>query len=74
MEANREKEVVGEVPLVPGPQRVLFAESSPGITFGAVSDSEPSSLALLASGVAGIAVRRARRRERIEAWQSHARL
>jgi len=46
------------------PQQVLFAQTPPGITIGAVTDAEPSSLALLAAGVAGIAARRARRAER----------
>jgi len=69
-EVSSEKEVVPNARLVAGPQHVLFAESPPGITIGAVSDSEPSSLALLAAGVAGIAARRARRRERMKSSQT----
>lgn len=57
-------------PVVPRPQQVLFAESPPGTIFGVVSDSEPSSLALLAAGVAGMAARRARRSERMKSLQT----
>jgi len=70
MEANSENEAVPKPRLVVGPQRVLFAESPPGFTFGAVSNPEPSSLTLLAAGVAGMAARRARRRELVEQWQT----
>jgi MYXO-CTERM domain-containing protein len=66
MEISSEKAVVQNTQLIARPQHVLFAESPPGLTFGVVSDSEPSSLALLAAGVAGLAARRARRSERIK--------
>ena len=52
------------------PHQVLFAQTPPGLTIGAVSDAEPSSLALLAAGVAGLAARRARRAERIKSQQT----
>ncbi len=70
MEANNEKDAARETPSVPGAQRVLLAESPPGFTFGAVFNAEPSSLTLLAAGVAGMAARRARRRERVKEWQA----
>ena len=70
METSREKEAVQNVQLIARSQRVLFADSPPGITFGVVSDSEPSSLALLAAGVAGMAARRARRSERTKSVQT----
>jgi PEP-CTERM motif len=41
-------------------QVCLFAETPKGVTIGVVSTSEPSSLTLLATGVAGMAARRAR--------------
>ncbi len=63
MEIGSEQAAAQDTRPVAGAQPVLFAESPPGITYGAVSDSEPSSLALLAAGVAGIAARRARRKE-----------
>ena len=59
------REAIHDARLLAEPQRVLFAESPPGVTFGVVTDSEPSSLALLAAGVAGMAARRARRKERM---------
>ncbi len=55
---------------IPEAQRVLFAESPAGTTYGVVSNAEPSSLTLLAAGVAGMAARRARRRERVKEWQA----
>jgi hypothetical protein len=70
MKPSSENEVVQNARLVGGPKQVLFAKSPPGITLGVVSDSEPSSLALLAAGVAGMAARRARRSERINALQT----
>jgi len=71
LEASSEKETVPNARSEGRPQQVLFAESpNPGVTFGVVSASEPSSLALLAAGVAGLAARRGRRRERIKAWQA----
>jgi hypothetical protein len=46
---------------MPQPQSVLFAPTSDaGITVGVVAEAEPSSLSLLAAGVAGMAARRAR--------------
>jgi hypothetical protein len=72
MEMSNEKEAVQNPRLTARPQHVLFAQTpNPGITIGVVSDSEPSSLALLAAGVAGMAARRARRRERIAFVQTH---
>lgn len=45
-----------------GPQHVLLAKTGdPGMIIGVVTNSEPSSLALLAAGVAGMAARRSRR-------------
>ena len=67
---SSEKEVVQNAQLVARPQHVLFAESPPGVTLGVVSDSEPSSLALLAAGVAGMAAHRARRREQMKSSQT----
>jgi hypothetical protein len=69
MEMGSEEEDAQNARLVARPQEVLFAEPPPGVTFGVVSDSEPSSLALLAAGVAGMAARRARRRERMKSSQ-----
>lgn len=66
METNSKQNPVQHGQWVARPQQVLFAESPPGITVGVVSDSEPSSLALLAAGVAGMAARRARRRQRMK--------
>jgi len=70
MDMSGEKEAVPTTRPVAGPQQVLFAQSPPGGTLGVVSDSEPSSLALLAAGVAGMAARRARRSERLKALQN----
>ena len=67
---SSEKEVVPNARLVARPQHVLFAESPPGVTLGVVSDSEPSSLALLAAGVAGMAARRARRSQPLKSSQT----
>jgi hypothetical protein len=72
METGSQKDPIPNTPWVIGAQHVLFAESPPGITIGVVSDSEPSSLALLAAGVAGIAARRARR-ERMKSSQAEKR-
>ncbi len=60
-EVSNEKETVKNVRLLVAAQEILFAETPKGITIGVVSDSEPSSLALLAAGVAGMAARRERR-------------
>jgi len=70
MKAGSEKEVVENARIVARPQQVMFAKSPPGTTFGIVSDSEPSSLALLAAGVAGMAARRTRRSERMKFLQT----
>jgi len=70
MEMSSKNKAVHDAGSVAGPQRVLIAKSAPGVTFGVVSNSEPSSLALLAAGVAGMAARRARFRERVKAWQT----
>ena len=70
MKTSSKPPPVQNAPGVAGPQHVLFAKSSPGITIGVVSDSEPSSLALLAAGVAGMAARRARRSERMKSSQT----
>ena len=69
METSSQKDPVPNAAWVAGPQHVLFAESPPGITIGVVSDAEPSSLALLAAGVSGMAARRARRSERMKFLQ-----
>jgi hypothetical protein len=71
IEASNEKEVVQNPRGAARPQHVLYAKSPPGTTFGIVTDSEPSSLALLAAGVAGMAARRARRSERMKSLESH---
>ena len=69
--SNEEEKVVPNPRGVARPQHVLYVKSPPGTTFGIVSDSEPSSLALLAAGVAGMAARRARRSERMKSLESH---
>jgi MYXO-CTERM domain-containing protein len=71
IEGSNEKKIVQNPQGVIRPQHVLFAKSPSGATFGMVTDSEPSSLALLAAGVAGIAARRARRSERMKSLESH---
>lgn len=61
-EMSNEKEAVINPNLIAGPQHVLFAKTPvQGMTIGVVTNSEPSSLALLAAGVAGMAARRVRR-------------
>ena len=70
-EAGSKKAIAQHSKDVARPQLVLYAKSAPGATLGIVSDSEPSSLALLAAGVAGMAARRARRSERMKSLQSH---
>jgi hypothetical protein len=71
IEGSNERKVVPNHQGAARPQHVLYAKSPPGTTFGIVSDSEPSSLALLAAGVAGMAARRARRSERMKSLESH---
>ena len=67
-----EKKAMPRDRLTARPQHVLFAQTpEPGMTIGVVSDSEPSSLALLAAGVAGLAARRARRVARVNSLQAH---
>ena len=61
MEAGTEKEEVNDFQPGNRPQGVLLAQTPPGITIGVVTDAESSSLALLASGIAGMSVRRDRR-------------
>jgi len=60
-EISNEREAVKNVPVMAATEQVLFARTPKGITVGVVSDAEPSSLTLLAAGVAGMAERRARR-------------
>ena len=62
MEMSNAKAAVQDVrPMLEG-RSVLFARPpEAGMTIGVVCDSEPSSLALLAAGVAGMAGRRALR-------------
>ena len=67
---SNEEKVARTVRSVARPQEVLFAQTPPGVTIGVVTESEPSSLALLAAGVAGMAARRARRAERIKSQQA----
>ena len=68
-EAAKETDLIQNLASIPR-RHVLFAESTPGTTFGLVCDSEPSSLALLAAGVAGLAARNARRSERIKSLEA----
>jgi hypothetical protein len=71
MEKSSEKAAVPKDPLVIPPYQVLFAPSpDPGITIGVVCESEPSSLALLAAGVAGLNARRARRAQETKPGQT----
>jgi hypothetical protein len=71
IEGSNEENVVPNPWGAARPQHVLYAKSPPGTTFGIVSDSEPSSLALLAAGVAGMAARRARRSARKKSLEYH---
>jgi hypothetical protein len=49
----------GNFPPMPKPQSVLYARTPNGdCVIGVVTDAEPSSLSLLAAGVAGMAARR----------------
>jgi hypothetical protein len=62
METGNEKDAIQNARPAPEPRGVLFAQTpNAGMTIGIVCDSEPSSLTLLAAGVAGMAARRARR-------------
>jgi hypothetical protein len=71
MTTDNENKPFDKIQLVAQPQTVVFVETSdPSITIGVVSDSEPSSLALLAAGVAGMAARSARRSERVKFLQA----
>jgi MYXO-CTERM domain-containing protein len=45
------------------PESCLFARTPEGITIGVVTTAEPSPLALLAAGVAGLGARRARQEQ-----------
>jgi hypothetical protein len=61
-ERNSETEAVMKARLMAGPEQVLFAQTPDGSRIvGVVTDSPPSSLALLAAGVAGMGVRQARK-------------
>lgn len=65
METNEKKAVAPSAPpdghRSTGPlESCLFARTPEGITVGVVTHLEPSPLALLAAGVAGMAARRAR--------------
>lgn len=54
-------------PYPAGTQQVIFASTgNAAVTIGIVCPSGPSSLTLLAAGVAGMAARQARRKERIK--------
>jgi hypothetical protein len=62
MEAGSEKDAVQHPRQTTEAQGVLFAQTpNANVVIGVVTDSEPSSLSLLAAGVAGMAARRARR-------------
>ena len=62
MEKDNKKEGVKNVRMTAGSQNVVFAQSpDASITVGVITNSEPSSLALLSAGAAGLAERRARR-------------
>lgn len=62
MEIKKEDKEVQTAWSMPDLQSCLFAHTpDPGMTIGVVTSAEPSSLALLAAGVAGMAARRARR-------------
>ena len=62
MEVKRENKTTDAVWSMPDLQSCLFAHTpDSGMTIGVVSSAEPSSLALLAAGVSGMAARRARR-------------
>jgi PEP-CTERM motif len=61
-ETSGGKQGIGKNQTLAGTQHVLFAQTpDPNITVGVVSSAEPSTLTLLAAGVAGMAARRARR-------------
>ena len=62
MEDNNEKQSDKNIQVVAGPKGVIITQSlDTGRIVGVVTNSEPSSLALLAAGVAGRALRQARR-------------
>ena len=71
IEESRPKEIVQSPRGVARPEHVLYAKSHPGTTFGVLIEAEPSSLALLAAGVAGIEARRARRSARMKSLEPH---
>jgi hypothetical protein len=71
METKGKPETMRKVRLTDGLQQILFAQTGdPSITVGVVSNAAPSSLALLAAGVAGLEARRARRSARIQFLQT----
>ena len=54
------------------PQNVMFAQSpDAGFVIGVVTEAEPSSLSLLAAGVAGMAARRVRNKARPKPLPNH---
>ncbi|MGH7976740.1 MAG: hypothetical protein ACREC8_08755 [Limisphaerales bacterium] len=62
MEMSNEKQLIKNAWLMDEPQHVLFAKTADqGMTIGVVTNSKPSSLALLAAGVVGMPARRTRR-------------
>jgi hypothetical protein len=64
METNKEKKSDNNVQMMAGLKNVVYAQApDKGIIIGVVTNSKPSSLALLAAGVAGTAERRARREQ-----------
>jgi len=66
IEVSGGKQGIGKNQALAGTQHVLFAQTpDPNIIVGVVASAEPSTLTLLAAGVAGVAARRARR-ERIK--------
>jgi hypothetical protein len=71
MEPNSKPNTVRQARSADGLQQILFAQTGdPSITIGVVSNAAPSSLALLAAGVAGLEARRARRSARIQFLQT----
>ena len=62
METKTNENTAPNAPLMPEVRDVVFAQTfDPNMIVGVISNSEPSSLALLAAGVAGMAARQARR-------------
>jgi hypothetical protein len=61
MEVSDEKNTGPVPPLKPAWEGCLLAHTPTGGTVGVVTTAEPSALTLLATGIAGMAERRARR-------------